>query len=122
MESWVSGPAVYRDYLTGGGSAALAGNTEDVVHLAAGGDEAAVEALSRHASRLARGLATIVNIFDPEVIVLGGGLSKLGHLYEQLPSLMFPFLFADDRRVSIRPPLHGDASGVRGAARLWDRA
>jgi fructokinase len=103
MEGWVSGPSVYRDYLNGGGSPALAENTEDVVRLAASGDTAASQTLDRHASRLARGLASIVNIFDPAVIVLGGGLSKLDHLYERLPELMSPFLFADDRRVMAMP-------------------
>lgn len=122
METWVSGPGLYRDYLTGGGIAAAAASAEQVALLARNGDAAARAALTRHASRLARGLASVVNIFDPDIIVLGGGLSNLPHLYEQLPGLMRPFIFADDRRVLIRPPKHGDASGVRGAARLWDRA
>jgi fructokinase len=75
--------------------------------------------LDRHASRLARRLAHAVNIFDPEVIVLGGGLSKLSHLYEVLPGLVAPHVFADAPRVTVKPPRWGDASGVRGAARLW---
>jgi fructokinase len=62
----------------------------------------------------------IVNIFDPEVIVLGGGLSKLSHLYEEVPPLMRRYVFADNPDVVVRPPVHGDASGVRGAARLWE--
>ena len=122
METWVSGPGLYEDYLAGGGSTAVASSADPLASLARDGDAAAAGALGRHASRLARGLASVVNIFDPDVIVLGGGLSNLPHLYEQLPELMQPFIFADDRRVVIRPPKHGDASGVRGAARLWDRA
>jgi fructokinase len=121
METWVSGPALYQDYLAGGGNAAGTASTEDVVQRAGAGEPAAAGALARHASRLARGLASVVNIFDPDVIVLGGGLSNLPHLYEQLPGLMQRYIFADNRHVIIRPPKHGDASGVRGAARLWDR-
>ena len=72
-------------------------------------------------SRLARGLAAVVNVFDPDVIVLGGGLSKLAHLYEVLPALMAPHIFADARDVTVKPPRWGDAGGVRGAAWLWGR-
>ena len=61
-------------------------------------------------------------MIDPDVIVLGGGLSSLTHLYESLPALMAPYIFAADRSVDIRPPKWGDASGVRGAARLWPLA
>lgn len=115
METWVSGPALAADHarLTTQNLTA-----EDVAAAALRGDEAANATLRRHASRLARGLANIVNIFDPDVIVLGGGLSKLTHLYEVLPGLMFPYIFADAPAVDIRPPKWGDASGVRGAAWL----
>ncbi|MCB1511261.1 MAG: ROK family protein, partial [Hyphomicrobiaceae bacterium] len=67
----------------------------------------------------ARGLAAVVNVFDPEIIVLGGGLSDMPHLYHQLPGLMAPFVFAADVEFDIRRPRWGAASGVRGAARLW---
>ena len=76
--------------------------------------------LELHGSRLARGLAWIVNVLDPDVIVLGGGLSQLGHLYARLPELMAPHVFSDHVVVTIRPPRWGDAGGVRGAAWLWD--
>ena len=69
---------------------------------------------------MARGLAHIVNIIDPEVIVLGGGLSQLDHLYSVLPDLMVPYIFADRATADVRRPKWGDASGARGAARLWD--
>jgi fructokinase len=69
---------------------------------------------------LARGLAHVVNIIDPDVIVLGGGLSQLSQLYELLPRLMPPHIFADQASVVIKPPKWGDASGSRGAAHLWD--
>lgn len=82
------------------------------------GDERAAASLDRHASRLARGLAHVVNILDPEVIVLGGGLSQLPHLYAELPERMKPHIFADDPVITVLPPRWGDASGVRGAAWL----
>jgi len=120
MESWVSGPALYRDYLAGGGDTAHATSAVDLTERAKAGDEQAAAAFDRHARRLARGLAVVVNIFDPDIIVLGGGLSRLGHLYDRLGPLAAPYIFSDRPRICIRPPRHGDASGVRGAARLWD--
>jgi fructokinase len=117
METWVSGPALERDHEEATG---LRLRCEEIVARAASGDEAAQAALDRHAGRLARGLAHVVNIFDPHVIVLGGGLSQLAHLYEVLPRLMTPYIFADRAVVTMRPPRWGDASGVRGAARLWE--
>jgi fructokinase len=116
METWVSGPALAAAYLQSGGDTTRA---EDIVTRAAGGEARARAALDRHADRLARGLAHVVNIVDPDVIVLGGGLSRLPHLYELLPALMAPHVFAEDTRVDIRPPRWGDASGARGAAWLW---
>ena len=125
METWVSGPALARDHAqslsaSAAGAIARSSTAEDVAALAAAGDAVAAASLARHASRLARGLAHVVNILDPEVIVLGGGLSKLTGLYASLPELMAPWIFCDDPVVTIRPPRWGDASGVRGAAWLWD--
>lgn len=116
IETWVSGPGLAADHARVTGRAT---SGEEIVELAGKGDPTAQASLSRHASRLARGLAHVVNLIDPELIVLGGGLSQLQHLYEQLPGLMQPFVFTDAFGVSIRPPRWGDASGVRGAARLW---
>ena len=116
IETWVSGPGISADH------AHVTGKTltvETIAAAAATGDAAANATLDRHAHRLARGLATVVNLLDPDVIVLGGGLSSLPHLYTSLPSLMAPFIFADNTDISIRPPKHGPASGVRGAAWLW---
>ena len=62
----------------------------------------------------------MVNILDPDVIVLGGGLSAMAHLYDTLPALAAGYVFAESTSLDIRPPVHGGASGVRGAARLWD--
>jgi fructokinase len=119
METWVSGPALAGAYLKDGGSTTRA---EDIVERAQAGEARARAALDGHADRLARGLAHVVNILDPDVIVLGGGLSRLDHLYEQLPALMAPHIFAGDAKVDIRPPRWGDASGARGAAWLWHDA
>lgn len=116
METWVSGPALAADHHRATGRDL---DATGVAGLARDGDIHALAALDRHASRLARGLAHVVNIFDPEIVVLGGGLSKLAHLYTVLPELMTPYIFAEDTRVRILPPRWGDASGVRGAARLW---
>jgi len=111
IEAFLSGPALGRD--AGGTDAAL------LPALAAGGDEAAQAALDRHLSRLARCLAQMVNWLDPDVIVLGGGLSNLPHLPASLPPLMQSFVFSDLCAPDIRRARHGDSSGVRGAAWLW---
>ncbi len=81
--------------------------------------EAGAEALERHADRLARGLAVIMNVLDPDVIVLGGGLSNMAHLYQRVPALMAQYVFSDVTATPIRQAVHGDSSGVRGAAWLW---
>jgi fructokinase len=116
LETWVSGPALEADHARIAGEP-LAG--AEIVARAGRGDAAAKATLDRHASRLARGLAHVINIFDPHVIVLGGGLSNLAHLYAALPDLIAPHIFAAGPRVTIKPPRWGDASGVRGAAWLW---
>ena len=118
METWVSGPGLEADHARATGERIT---VEEIAAHAAAGEGNARATLDRHASRLARGLATVVNVFDPEVIVLGGGLSKLAHLYDVLPALVAPHIFADTREVAIKPPRWGDASGVRGAAWLWGR-
>jgi len=116
MECWVSGPALERDYA----QAAKSRLTAPEIEARATREPLARAALDRHADRLARGLAAVVNILDPEIIVLGGGLSKMDHLYAELPGLMAPFIFSGDKGVDIRRPAHGAESGVRGAARLWN--
>ncbi|MFM9943104.1 MAG: ROK family protein [Hyphomicrobiaceae bacterium] len=117
MEAWVSGPALAADYSRATG---LTASPETIV-ARADAEPSAQAALDRHLSRLARGLAHVVNIIDPYIIVLGGGLSALEHLYAALPQQMAPHIFADAATVDIRRPRWGDASGVRGAARLWPR-
>jgi fructokinase len=117
IETWVSGPGLAADHERATGQTLSA---EEIVARQGSGDAAAIATLERHASRLARGLALVINILDPDVIVLGGGLSSLAHLYRDLPDLIAPHLFTDSARLTLRPPRWGDASGVRGAARLWN--
>ncbi|MGI9481853.1 MAG: ROK family protein, partial [Hyphomicrobiales bacterium] len=117
QEVWLSGSGLARDHEHVTGKAA---NGEEIVVAAQNGDASARATLERHTQRLAKGLACVVNILDPEVIVLGGGLSKLEHLYERLPELMRPNVFSDSYTTKVLPPKHGDASGVRGAAWLWN--
>ncbi|MCC7427143.1 MAG: ROK family protein [Alphaproteobacteria bacterium] len=123
IETWLSGPGLAADYA---GSAELPrGRAADaglVAEHAAAGDADARAALDRHADRLARALAAIINVIDPDVIVLGGGLSKLDHLYEQVPRLWLPWIFTDRCATRLRRNRHGDSSGVRGAAWLWPPA
>lgn len=116
MEKWVAGPSLEADHTRATGAEVSA---TDIAAAAQAGDAPARATLERHASRLARGLAVIVNITDPDVIVLGGGLSRLTHLYDVLPALMAPWILSDAPNVTIKPPVWGDAGGVRGAAWLW---
>lgn len=122
LETWLSGPAIAADYARNQdnlGSVASSLTSEQILDAADAGNPEACTIRERHLDRLARGLATVVNILDPAVIVLGGGLSARPHFYEQLPAAMAPHIFAHDRTIDVRPPKWGDASGVRGAARLW---
>lgn len=91
----------------------------EIAQRATAGDAAAAASLDRHAGRLARGLGALVNVLDPDVVVIGGGLSHLAHLYDQLPDRIAPHIFGEDTSVRIVPPKWGDAGGVRGAAWLW---
>ena len=116
IETWLSGPGLARDHRL------HTGEEKDATTIAAAaenGDPAAEATLSRYEHRMARALAGIINVLDPEVIVLGGGLSKLTRLYERVPALWQPYVFSDRVDTRLVPPLHGDSSGVRGAAWLW---
>ena len=115
IETFLSGPALAAD--CDGPGARDAGGLPD---RAAAGDARAAAALARHTDRLARALGMIVNILDPDVIVLGGGLSNMAHLYREVPPLMARHVFGDVARTPIVQARHGDSSGVFGAARLWD--
>jgi fructokinase len=116
IEAFVSGPSFARDHADHGGGE-LAGPR--IVAAAAAGDLAAKATLERYVGRLARALATVINIFDPEVVVLGGGMSQVSTLYEEVPAAWGRWIFSDTVETRLRPPVHGDSSGVRGAAWLW---
>jgi len=116
IETWLSGPAFERDYQRHGGAAL---DARQIVQAASEGEPQAQEALARYEHRLARALAHVINLFDPEVIVLGGGMSNVGALYERVPRLWGKWVFSDRVDTTrLRPPAHGDSSGVRGAAWL----
>ena len=119
LESFISGPGFARDYAVRAGVAIGSIDAAGVVACAAAGDAQATSALDRYAHRVARGLATIVNVVDPDVVVLGGGMSNVPHLYDAVPRQLPQFVFSDAVVTRIVPPRHGDSSGVRGAAWLW---
>jgi len=114
IETFLSGPALTADYdgVTSG---------DEIVRRAAAGDGQAESALVRYEDRLARALATVINILDPHVIVLGGGLSNLDRLYASVPRLWTTHVFSDRVVTRLVRAKHGDSSGVRGAAWLWNR-
>jgi fructokinase len=114
LEQYVAGPALACE-ADGPGARDASG----LPARAAAGDERAVRALEVHAERLARGLAVMTNVLDPDAIVLGGGVSNLPGLAEKLPGLMRGYVFSDFFEPNVVRNLHGDSSGVRGAAWLW---
>ena len=117
IETFLSGSGLTRAYAAAAGRELPAA---EVTRLATeAGDAAALAALETYADRLARGLASVVNVLDPDVIVLGGGLSNVAGVYRRVPEIWGRYVFSDVVRTRLCPPLHGDASGVRGAAWLW---
>lgn len=121
-ETYLSGPAILRDYALSGGEDFS--RVQEIVALASTGDDLARQALARHLDRLARALGAIINIIDPDVIVLGGGVSNLPGLLHGLPKAIAPYVFCtgdEPVKINIKPARWGDSSGVRGAARLWEK-
>jgi fructokinase len=116
VETFLSGPGMARDHREATGEALAA---EEVAARAEGGDAAAAATLGRYEERMARALAVVLDVLDPDVVVLGGGMSRIGRLYESVPRLWQGWAFSDRVDTPLRPPRHGDASGVRGAAWLW---
>lgn len=116
IETFISGTGFATDYqrLSGRG---LTGS--EIMRLVGEGDEKAELALSRYEQRLAKSLAHVVNILDPDVIVLGGGMSNVERLYQTVPDLVKQWVFGGECETPIRKAMHGDSSGVRGAAWLW---
>ncbi|GAV20076.1 fructokinase [Mariprofundus micogutta] len=118
IETWLSGPGMAADHLRVSGCNITA---EQIVKQAEAGDLDCSQTIDRYCDRLARSLAGVVNILDPDVIVLGGGLSNIAQLYEQVPEIWQQYIFSDEVRTQLLPPAFGDSSGVRGAAWLWGR-
>ena len=116
IETYLSGPGLAADHLSHGGEPADAAS---IARRAAAGERASQASLERYEARLARALAGVINLLDPEVIVLGGGLSQVARLYENVPRLWPAHVFSDTISTRLLPARHGDASGVRGAAWLW---
>ncbi len=121
MEQWVSGPAVARDYLqmaerpvVGPGATA-----REIAAAAEAGDAGAVAAIERLEDRLGRGLAVVVNVLDPDVIVVGGGVSRVERIYANVPGVIRRYVFGGEFETPVVPARFGDSSGVRGAAWLW---
>jgi fructokinase len=116
IEAYCSGPGINEDHLR------VTGETksgEQIVAAAAAGDEKANATLARFEDRLARALSSIINLVDPHVIVVGGGVSRVERLYRNVPALWDQWVFSDRVDTKLVPAKHGDSSGVRGAAWLW---
>lgn len=119
IETFLSGPGLARDHLAATGREMAA---EEIAEAALQGDADAGATLARYEHRLARALATVINLIDPDVIVLGGGLSNLHGLYDRVPVLWSRWVFSDVVETGLVRNRHGDSSGVRGAAWLWPAA
>ncbi len=119
IELYLSGPGMARDHKVSRGDTPSA---EQIVAGAAAGDSECEATLDRYEHRLARALAQVINILDPDAIVLGGGLSNIDRLYEDVPELWRAHVFSDHVATRLLKNRHGDSSGVRGAAWLWEAA
>lgn len=117
IDHWCSGTGFQYDYHERTGNR-LKGH--EIMALKRSGDVAATATYEAYVSRLGRALAMSANLLDPDVFVLGGGMSNIDELYDDLPGAMAPYIFSDTYETPIRKAVHGDSSGVRGAAWLWD--
>lgn len=115
IETFLSGPALSMDHQNVAGYALT---PPEIVARAAAGDATCEATLVRYEDRMARSLAHVINILDPDIVVLGGGLSNIPRLYETVPALWIQYVFSDQVRTRLTPPKFGDSSGVRGAAWL----
>ena len=116
IETYLSGPGIANEYFVVTGSML---DAKDIVSEAAAGNQTAEQTLQRYEQRMARALASVINVLDPEVIVLGGGMSNIARLYETVPKLWQQYVFSDHVATRLVAPKFGDSSGVRGAAWLW---
>lgn len=117
METWVSGTGFKNDYNRVTGESL---STHDIIAAANDGEEKAMAALDRYIDRLARGLSLVINVLDPDIVVLGGGMSNVAALYPALPERWSRYIFSDTVNTKLAQARHGDSSGVRGAAWLWN--
>lgn len=117
IETFLSGPGMARDHRERTGQSL---EPSAIVRAAGEGHVESCETLTRYERRLARGLASIINVLDPDAIVLGGGLSNVERLYTNVPRLWGPYVFSDAIVTRLVRAVHGDSSGVRGAAWLWE--
>ncbi len=117
IETYLSGPGLTRDHTQATG---IALNSHEIVQRAGAGDASCEATMRRYEDRLARGLAHVINILDPDAIVLGGGMGNIARLYGNVPKLWHQYVFSDRIDTRLVPPKHGDSSGVRGAAWLWN--
>lgn len=118
LETWISGTGFKNDYIRVTG---IEKSTHDIIKDVERGDPDAMAAFGRYADRLARALAHVINVYDPDVIVLGGGMSNVSQLYSVVPSIWEKYIFSDSVDTELKPPKYGDSSGVRGAAWLWNK-
>ena len=117
VETFLSGPGLVHDYRAHGGDATL--DTQAIVQRATAGDSACEAAMQRYLDRFGQALAVVINILDPDAVVLGGGMSNIARLYTEGRERIARHVFNDELRTAILPHVHGDSSGVRGAAQLW---
>ena len=117
IETWLSGPGLALSYRT---QTERIASAKEIAQRAADGEAEAEAVLTDYENLLARALATVVNVLDPDAIVLGGGLSNIDRLYRNVPRLWQDWAFSDRIDTPLLAPMHGDSSGVRGAAWLWD--
>ncbi|MGL1959205.1 MAG: ROK family protein [Colwellia sp.] len=117
LEQWISGTALSRRYE---GRTKSKKTAKEIAELAETGESTAIFEISALTDRIGRAIASICNVIDPDVIVLGGGLSNIKSLYSDLPEVIEKYIFNEKWYGQVMPPVWGDSSGVRGAARLWD--
>lgn len=118
LETWISGTGFKKDYNRVTGEDL---STHDIIANAMAGEPKAVAALDRYVDRLARALSGVINVLDPDVIVLGGGMSNVAALYDRVPKIWGKYILSDVIHTQLKSPVHGDSSGVRGAAWLWPK-
>ena len=119
IETYLSGPSLEREFLEETGKRL---SCYEIFSKGKILDPAAAKIIALFERRAAIALSSVINIFDPQVIVLGGGLSNIKRIYNQIPFHLNKYIFSKNYMVNLQPPKHGDSSGVRGAARLWDHA